>query len=178
MFTFRGTTKLRTRLRIVASLDERPATTRLGDWYGNLLYFGRRQLVLCTSQRSLLSVVLPARGLGITLLSDLRQGLGTVLERIGVERAAVLRELGEMDSMRHGKAVDRRVLGSMNDFALGLDYRLYAEPDEALVDLALDLAETPCSPLGFESPIDVARRLLRAGASEQALGADETRRVL
>jgi hypothetical protein len=35
--------------------------TRLGDWYGNLFSVIRQQFALFTSERSLLSVVLPAK---------------------------------------------------------------------------------------------------------------------
>jgi hypothetical protein len=59
-----------------------------------------------------------------------------------------------------GKPLSRSVLGSMNDFASGLLYRLDDDPAEPLEQLALDLSETPCSPLSYESPRDAARRLL------------------
>ena len=160
MFTFRATVKLRKRLRVAVPTEEAKPTTALGDWCGNLLYFGSRQLVLCTSERSLLSVVLAARGLGRRLLPDLQSAVAAVLDRIGVNQAAVAREIAEMRPMTLSKAVNRSVLGSMNDFAIGMAYRFEAVPDMPLLELALELGETPCSPLGYDSPTAVARRLL------------------
>jgi len=47
------------------------------------------------------------------------------------------------------KTNDRRVLGSMNDFAWMME--AYVE-DHSLLELALKLAECPCSPLGMNNP--------------------------
>lgn len=44
---------------------------------------------------------------------------------------------------------DRRVLGSMNDFTNMLDAHL---DGRALTEVALHLAESPCSPLGMQTP--------------------------
>lgn len=55
MITIRCTQKL---LRRVHPTDEpRPSTTRLGDWYANLVFARPEQLVLCVSERTLLAVV-------------------------------------------------------------------------------------------------------------------------
>jgi hypothetical protein len=59
-----------------------------------------------------------------------------------------------------GKPVSRSVLGSMNDFAVAMEYHLQVEPQVPLLDLALRLGKTPCSPLGYDHPMLVARRLL------------------
>jgi len=136
------------------------ATTRLGDWYANLLYHGRRQLILCTSDRSLLSVVLPARDAKRSLPSDLPAGVGDLLRAIEIPDKRIQQELEAMQEAAVGKPLSRSVLGSMNDLASGLLYRLDDDPDEPFEQVALDLAETPCSPLGYDSPRETARRLL------------------
>src|ERR1700731_4252224 len=55
---------IRDRLRLPPQL---PApvqpSTRLGNWYVHLARFGHQQIVLATSERSLLTVLLPARQL-------------------------------------------------------------------------------------------------------------------
>ena len=42
-------------------------------------------------------------------------------------------------------------IGSMNDFAFMLAAQF--DPNASLLDLSLDLAETPCGPLRMESPM-------------------------
>jgi hypothetical protein len=67
------TQKVRRRLALSPVLSVPPEpTTRLGNWYVNLVHYGRQQVILATSERSLLTVVLPARHLRETLEGALR----------------------------------------------------------------------------------------------------------
>jgi hypothetical protein len=59
MVVLRCTQKLLVRLKRAGDLPAVKSTTRLGDWYGNILRIGRRQHLLFISERSRLSVVLP-----------------------------------------------------------------------------------------------------------------------
>ena len=52
------------------------STTRLGNWYVNLVRYGRPQMVLASSERSLLTVVLPARNLRETMEGNLIASVG------------------------------------------------------------------------------------------------------
>jgi hypothetical protein len=52
----------RLRLRTPLAAPVQPST-RLGNWYVHLARFGHQQIVLATSERSLLTVLLPARQL-------------------------------------------------------------------------------------------------------------------
>ena len=63
MVVLRCTQKLLVRLKQVGDLPPVESTTRLGDWYGNILRIGRRQHLLFISERSRLPVVLPIREL-------------------------------------------------------------------------------------------------------------------
>ncbi len=58
-------------------------------------------------------------------------------------------------------ASDRRVLGSMNDFVRMLDKDLDGRP---LLEVALQLAEAPCGPLGMESPLKTTTALFAGSA--------------
>ena len=60
MFTLRCTRRLLERFGEPAA-DVPAPTTVLGDWYANLLNVGRLRLVLCTSERTLLTVLVPAK---------------------------------------------------------------------------------------------------------------------
>ena len=82
MVVLRCTQQLLLRLK---QFDDAPAvrsTTRLGDWYGNLLRMGNRHALLFISERSRLPVVFPigeAKRLG-TVFPD------AVCERLAVGR--------------------------------------------------------------------------------------------
>ena len=96
-------------------------TTRLGDWYVKPFDAGPRHLLLCTSERSLLSVVMPADD-----LSDLPERLVTalvgVLHRLGAPQDAVVAEVDAMTSGGVGPARSRSTLGAMR----GLEARAAA----------------------------------------------------
>jgi hypothetical protein len=58
MLVIRCTQKLLVRLKQTDDLRPVESTTRLGDWYGNVLQLGHRQHLLFISERSRLSVVI------------------------------------------------------------------------------------------------------------------------
>ena len=160
MFTYRPTARLAKRLGTQPVPEHYPTTTRLGDWYGNLLRHGPHQMILCTSDKSRLSVVLPAKDAKHSLPVALPMGVGALLAAIGVRHVLIQAELDAMREAVIGKPISRSVLGSMNDFAFGIMCRLDDDPRAPFHELALELAETPCSPLGYDSPLKTARHLL------------------
>ena len=171
-FAIRATRKVLRRVGVSTPGDVGPPTTALGDWYANLVHVGQTQLVLCTSDRSLLSVVLPARGLKAALHSSLCEGVADVLAALGVPSEFIARELNEMASVVISRTASRSVLGSMNDFAFMLGVHVRMEPDAPLKALSLKLCRSPCEPLSarYDRPFPdrVARRLL--GCEERPAG--------
>jgi hypothetical protein len=77
------------------------ATTVLGNWYVRLQHVGKLQMIMATSEASLLSVVFPARDLRLTLTRNLQAGLGAVLLALGVNHELVAREQGEMEEVAY-----------------------------------------------------------------------------
>ena len=80
MVVIRGTLKV---LKKVDDCDfdvAAESTTALGDWYANLLSIRRARLVLLVSDRSLLSVLVPARDWG-NFTQRLRLALSDLLSR-------------------------------------------------------------------------------------------------
>ena len=165
MYTLRCTRALLRRLGRVTSPGDDPAaaaTTTLGDWYANPLNLGPHRLILCTNERSLLSVVVPAKDLP-GLPQRLAGSVAVLLRRIGVPPSAVAREVREMQWVRFDRTLSRSVLGSMNDFAFTADaFFRRPESDVYLEDLDWRLSETPCGPLGYAQPLERARELLGA----------------
>ena len=149
MFTLRCTAKLLTRLKAPLATAPIAPSTRLGDWYANLLFARPAQLALFVSERTLLPVLVPARELE-TLLPRFRRMVRDVLEALGVAEHSVRNEEREMADVAIGRTASKRVLGSMNDFAWMVDG--YLEGTTSLLDVSLRLAETPCSPLEMDTP--------------------------
>ncbi len=74
------TQKLRRRLRLPEAVHKTlPPTNALGDWTVNLIQFGRLQLVMATSERSLLTVLVPARELRKSLQPNLLAAVRNLL---------------------------------------------------------------------------------------------------
>ena len=150
MYALRCTERARKRMAVQFAVAPIHSTTVLGDWFVGLQFFGRRQLVLAVSARTLLPVLLPARNVR-DLPTALPDAVARMLLALGVPRTAVATECAEMKDAVIAKTNDRRVLGSMNDFARMLDGWLPPGRDD-LIDAALDLARAPCGPIGMDSP--------------------------
>lgn len=163
MNAFRCTAKLRKRLGLEELPEPGPGRAVLGDWYAHLLTVDRQPLVLAVSERSLLAVVLPARDLKNVARHFLR-AVRERLVRIGVNEAAVERELACLQPLAFAATRSRSVLGSLNEFVFQLKARA-AHPlgrDWTPQTFEDELGEVPCSPLGYDHPVAVARRLLGA----------------
>jgi hypothetical protein len=159
VFTLRCTKKLLARLGSTPALDLEP-TTRLGDWYANLLFRPGGQVVLFVNERSLLPVLVPAAPAS-SLVTRFQAAAADLLLRLGVPGAAVEAERREMTEARIGKTASRHVLGVMTDFAYLLG--AYSRAPLFLGDIAVKLASTPCSPSGWKHPADAAVEMLGAG---------------
>src|SRR5258705_11890320 len=116
MVLLRCTQKLLVRLKQVGDLPPVESSTRLGDWYANILQVGRRQHLLLISERSRLPVVIPIREL---------KRLGTVfpdavcerLSLVGIAARDIADEGMRMLELAFGRTRNRSLLGTLNDFA-------------------------------------------------------------
>lgn len=158
MITLCCTHKIRGRLNLsrVLSAPVEP-TARLGNLYVHLVHFGHLQVVLATSERSLLTVVLPTRALRETLEHNLRAAVGQLLSALQVQPELVSREILEMQSVSFAGATNRRVIGSINEFAFhtGVHLDLIGDP----LGLALRLSDIPMSAAGSKSHYGIPREV-------------------
>ena len=132
------------------------STTRLGDWYANLMFLRPQWLILVASDRTLLPVVVPARDLP-NVVPRIRESVAELLQAIGIGEADILAETAEMATVQFAKTASPRVLGVMNNMAFLLRHHL-AETD-SLLEVSLMLAETPFS---NERTMDFPRDTVRA----------------
>jgi hypothetical protein len=164
VYTLRCTGKLLKRLGPVTEAAREPPTTVLGDWYATLIYAPGMQLVLLTSERALLPMVVQARE-ARTLAERIPLALDRVLAALQVPPAAIEREVAAMAAPRIGKTASRQVLGTMNDFQRMMPY--HAWPPASLTAVALELAEAPCGPIAMRSPDDQTRELFAQALAVQ-----------
>ncbi len=61
-------------------------STRLGNWHVHLARFGHQQIVLATSERSLLTVLLPVRQLRQSIEARFSVALGELLVALNCQR--------------------------------------------------------------------------------------------
>ncbi len=157
MVVLRCTQKLLVRLKQVGDLPPVESTTRLGDWYGNILRIGRRQHLLFISERSRLPVVIPIRE---------SKRLGTVfpdavcerLAIVGVAAADIADERMRMSELAFGRTRNRSLLGTLERLrihgSIGDARRTEPESPEELMRF---LSQTPILPLDGASPIELTR---------------------
>jgi len=155
----RCTQRVLERLRIEPSTEVSPSTTKLGDWYANLLNVGHRRWALCLGERSLLPALLPARKEHFP--GGLANAVDELLPALGVIPAAVRDELGQMQTIAVDRTRSRPVLGVMNDFSLSAELGL--RDGHSPTEVALRGAETPVKPLDYDCPRRLVRELVGAG---------------
>jgi len=162
MFTLHCTQKLRDRLKRPLVSEVPAASTILGDWYATVLFW-KPQLALLVNERTLLPVLLPLAPAD-TLPERVAPELRRVLAAHGIDPAFIERELAAMAEVVVAKTSNRSVVGTMNEFAFAAG--VYRDLGDAadLVGLAIRLAKTPCSAIGYNSP----DRLLREIAAPTA----------
>src|SRR3984893_7075565 len=160
VFTIRFTRKLLKYLHADALYTDVAPTTVLGDWYANMLFTRHLRLVICVSERSLLPVFVEAKDRS-SFAIRFQEQVRSVLECMGVPSYAVERETHEMAQVALGVTVSRSVLGSLNDLAYLSRFAIEGHSHIDLTSLAIEIAETPCSPIRYESPRSMTLALLR-----------------
>lgn len=157
MVVLRCTRKLLVRLKRTEVPADVRSTTRLGDWYGNILRINRRQHLLFISEHSRLPVVIPIREAN-RLETIFPDAVCAVLAAVGIADQCIADERSRMSEIAFGPTMNRSLLGTLNDFAFmaqqGNANRAEPESPEELVGF---LAQTPILPLDGASPIALTR---------------------
>ena len=117
--------------------------------------------MICVSERSLLTVFVEAKEPS-TFAERFRQAVQSVMECIGVTRSFINTELHEMLQVGLGATSSRRVLGSLNELSFLSRVSLDQRPRLDLTQLAVEIADTPCSLIKYESPKSMTLALLRS----------------
>lgn len=167
MFTLRCTKKLLSYMEATPMSGETSPTTALGDWYANLVPTCRGGIVICTNERTLLTVILPLMEGQHHPLAMFTMRVYNLLKLIGVPTARAEAELKEMKSVEIRKSQNRRVLGSMNEIALNL--QLLAEDDRSGPMMAskgeMQIAQSIFTFTKYVPPAELALAILCADTS-------------
>jgi hypothetical protein len=158
--TIRCTRKLLKRLDAEVLPEPPHPTNCLGDWYANLLFTRHIRLIICVSERSLLPVLVEASD-PTSFIPRFQEAVRSVLQGMGAASDVLDSEAREMGQIRIGATASRRVLGSLNDLASLARFTIEEHAEKDLEKLAIELAETPCAPLNYETPRSVSLTLLR-----------------
>lgn len=118
MITLRCTRKLLDRLAVPANTEnDAVPDNALGDWYANLVRVGHDQLVVAMSDRALLTLILPAKGIRHSLPGDLERMLATLLRELEMPEEAIARELEAMQPMTYARTSSRSAVAALNERA-------------------------------------------------------------
>ncbi len=162
MVMLRCTRKLLVRLKLADDLPPVESTTRLGDWYGNVLQIGHRQYLLFISERSRLPVVIPIRE-AKRLRTVFPETVCEMLTAVGVSTADIAEERARMSEIAFGRTRNRSLLGTVNDFAfMAQSVGVKRAEPETPEELMRFLAQTPILPLKGARPIDLTRALFES----------------
>jgi hypothetical protein len=159
MVVLRCTQQLLHRLKRYGGEPPMTSTTRLGDWYGNVIRMGNRHVVLFISERTRLPVLIPLRQAN-KVATVLPGAVSEMLAWIRVPENLIAEERLHMSDIAFGRTNSRSLLGTMNDFAFGVRVHFMTHRNDSLEEIARALAETPIMPLKGECPIDLTRAAL------------------
>jgi hypothetical protein len=167
MVTIRCTRKL-LKLMDGPIVEEPPAPSNvLGDWYANLIPTAAGNLIIFASEKTLLSVAIPAEQIS-QLTSLFVARVYNLLRMLEIPEPVVERELHWYRDIRLAKTSSRSVLGSLNEIALyyqTIPEQLSEQTRLSLSEAELELSKLLHSPLNYRRPVEVARDLLLGSSS-------------
>ena len=130
---------------------ETPSSSRLGDWDAKLVATRPKHLVLCTNERTLLSVVIPLAP-AKELRSRFAAAAEQLIRRIPASAELIDAEIAALSNIQLGRAHNRSVRSSMTHFGYAVEAWLAHERGLDLADMSLWLCDTPCVPLETDWP--------------------------
>ena len=161
MVSFRCTQKLLKRWPGGIEGSPAPPTTVLGDWFCTALNHRSRRLILGVAERSLLSVVVPAKEFG-TFPRRFVQAARRVLATLDVPPTCCEEEERAMSTWVLAKTNNRSILGSLRDLGFLALVFLDEHPDAPPEAVAAELVGVPCGPLEHVFPGRQTQALFRA----------------
>lgn len=153
-------TRISIRLQVALPQHANP----LSDWSAHLFEVDRSPFVILANTASLFSTIVPADGIDEApeLLIAARRSVQGTLAAFSMGRAMQLFEDVANEEVQYSKALNRSVIGSMNDLIHHARMWLQEVPLEAAIQ---KLNEIPWSSLGFRNATEVLASLLTGSRS-------------
>jgi len=136
------TQKILTKLGITSAekvADDVPVGRSLGSWYVNSIILNRRTAVLFVNERTYYSLLVP--GMTKARFADIanvfRQALSRALAGEGYSGATIAAIMNEYATLDMARTSSRRILGTMNEYALMYRVEPAIDADQAVVDAAI-----------------------------------------
>jgi hypothetical protein len=131
--------------------------TIFGDWYADYIYDPSFHTVLFTSERTLLPIVIPSHTKQ-TIIERFIEQLRMFLQVKGIDKELIEEEIGKMKEYKITKTINRRVLGTMNEFKIEITQHSFTKHLETLLLLSAEMAEMPCGAIDMQMPIDLVKK--------------------
>ena len=136
------------------------STNALGDWYCNLVRFGRSQVIICVSAQSYLMVMLPAAP-AKEFGKRMNDRLYALLRRMDVPAEQAEAEIGVMQIQCYGKTQNRVKVGVMNQMVLDLGWHVTEPADEQqLTELEMHISKSLYGGPNYTWPGPETKKLL------------------
>jgi len=173
MQLIRCTQKLIKELRVEPS-EKEAQSGYIGGWHANLLRIDRKKCILFTNDLTLYSFFISGlkRPEFERFREVFRHNLFKFLVNDGFSQTQIERVLSEYQTIELAKTNNRSVLGSMNDLAIQIKYRVAEFGGLDNTDFATinrDLNHTPMGAIQYLYSIDLLRSLLYQTAFEKPL---------
>ena len=164
MAIIRCTKKLLTELKIKPTEDI-GRSENIGNWHANLLWIDRRKCVLFTNDKTLFSFLVT--GMKKPQFENFnevfRLNLSKNLMNEDLSQKQIEHVFNEHREIRIAKTNNRSVLGSMNDLAFQVKYRIYVMGGLVTVDMAeinRELNRIPMGALDYKISIEELQKAL------------------
>lgn len=143
----------RTLLRRIKTRIENDSTSdgKLGDWHARAIFVKPKQLVLCTNERSLLSVIVPLAPIS-ELLERFREAAVDRIRQIPASSEILDNECSALDDIRFGKTSNRSVISAMNQMVFDLEAFLPDHQSNDLDQVAMTLCDRPTDAISTHWP--------------------------
>lgn len=168
----RLSSKLGTRIKVAPKAVLPQDTNALADWSGHLFTAARTQYVILTNTASLYSAIAYARG-----IKNDSQFIGRALDVIresladdGFGETYLQLIAPATGTVRFSKALNRSVIGSMNDIINHSKFFLQ-ERDESPPDVARRMNEMPLSMLKYNHPREVFSLIVEQQSADNGTSA-------
>jgi hypothetical protein len=98
----------------------------------------------------------------ITLPERFRAAVLELLSLVGVPESLLVAEASALSTIAIGRATDRSLLGSMNDFTRRAKHTLQHSPGISPLELAAEFLELPLGSIGFVNSLEATKVALGA----------------